>query len=304
MITYLNTSLLTSNSQTVVNTINTVGVMGKGLAAEFKKRYPEMFARYKELCANREIEIGKLWLWKAPTQWVLNFPTKVNWRNPSKLEYIERGLQKFVDGYSTRGIYEISFPRLGCGNGELDWNEVKPLMEKYLGKLPIKIYIHDYSAEIGIPEHRSNESLAATKALSFDSFMLDVADVITKAHGKFKTIETDIEFSAMLRGTGTEAELIVQNHKTANVDSDELYDIWTALLSGPLSIETLPGRARGEASYLFPILTQLPYIRQIEKWQRVSEGPSVAIELNSVRNQTSDIEAAPIGDPRDAAKWG
>ena len=70
------------------------------------------------------------------------FPTKQNWRNPSKIEYIEDGLLKFVNTYAEKNISSIAFPRLGCGNGELDWNEVRPVMEKYLKPLPIDVYIY------------------------------------------------------------------------------------------------------------------------------------------------------------------
>lgn len=89
MLTYLRASLFKSDAQTLVNPVNCVGVMGKGLAADFRKRYPEMFARYRELCENQLLDIGKLWLWKSETQWVMSFPTKRHWRSPSKLEFIE-----------------------------------------------------------------------------------------------------------------------------------------------------------------------------------------------------------------------
>ena len=80
--------------QTIVNTINCVGVMGKGIALVFKLRYPEMFDKYQELCKSKMIGIGKLWLYKTSEspQWVLNFPTKFHWKYPSKMEYIEKGL--------------------------------------------------------------------------------------------------------------------------------------------------------------------------------------------------------------------
>ena len=153
MLTYHRTSLLTSKAQTLVNTVNTHGVMGKGLAEQFKFRYPSMFEQYKRICSEGLLDIGKLWLWKGSEQWVLNFPTKRHWRYPSKMEFIERGLQKFVAEYDNRGIREIAFPRLGCGNGGLDWPDVRDLMERYLEPLPIKIYIHDYSVDLPSPEH-------------------------------------------------------------------------------------------------------------------------------------------------------
>ncbi len=86
--------------------------------------------------------------------WILLFPTKENWRNPSKIEYIQKGLQKFVDTYAEKNITSIAFPRLGCGNGELNWNDVKPLMEHYLKDLPIDVYIYIGTNPVSIPEHK------------------------------------------------------------------------------------------------------------------------------------------------------
>lgn len=142
MITYLEGDLFTSPAQVIVNPVNTDGVMGKGIALECKKRYPKMFDHYKMCCDKKQLEIGKLMIWYAADYWVLLFPTKKHWHNPSKLEYIEKGLIKFVNTYAEKHIVSIAFPRLGCGNGGLHWDEVKPLMEKYLNPLPIDIFIY------------------------------------------------------------------------------------------------------------------------------------------------------------------
>ena len=144
MLQFHRTSLMSVKSQTVVNTVNTVGVMGKGIAAQFKKRFPKMFAEYKAVCSRGELEAGGLWLWKGSDQWVLNFATKKHWRSPSKIEYIEHGLQAFRTQYERLGIREIAFPRLGCGNGGLDWSDVRPLMVRYLSDLPISVFINDF----------------------------------------------------------------------------------------------------------------------------------------------------------------
>lgn len=132
-----------SPAKTLVNPVNTVGVMGKGLAKEFKKRYPEMFKEYQLYCKQGSLDIGKLWLYKTDHKWILNFPTKKSWRSPSKIEYIEAGLSKLTLTYAEKGITSIAFPLLGCGNGGLDWETgVQPLFKKYLNKLPMDIYVH------------------------------------------------------------------------------------------------------------------------------------------------------------------
>ncbi len=144
MIYYIKGNMFDSPAQVLVNTVNTVGVMGKGLALTFKKIYPDMYEKYKDYCEKKEITIGKLYLYKTKGKWILNFPTKTTWRKPSKLEYIEAGLKKFVDTYKIRKIKSIAFPMLGCGNGGLNFEkEVKPLMDKYLSKLDnINIYVY------------------------------------------------------------------------------------------------------------------------------------------------------------------
>ena len=143
MITYVASDLFQSPAQVLVNTVNTVGVMGKGIALQFMRIYPEMFKQYQIYCEKGQFDIGQLWLYKSPQKWVLNFPTKRDWHDKSKIEYVEAGLKRFIEIYEPEGITSISFPRLGCGLGGLDWeNEVRPLMERYLGSLPIEIIIH------------------------------------------------------------------------------------------------------------------------------------------------------------------
>lgn len=152
----VNGNIFNSKAQTIVNTINCVGVMGKGIALVFKLRYPMMFDIYQKYCYEHLIEIGKLWLYKGEpdTPWVLNFPTKTHWKLPSEYVYIERGLQKFVETYEEKGITSIAFPLLGANNGGLDKEKVLDLMTNYLNKcnIPIEIYIYDPDAPDGLFE--------------------------------------------------------------------------------------------------------------------------------------------------------
>jgi len=145
-ITFQKGNIFNSKMQTIVNTVNCVGVMGKGIALVFKLRYPEMFTKYQEYCHSKLIGIGKLWLYKSDdcSQWVLNFPTKFHWKYPSKMEYIELGLKKFVDTYKVKGITSIAFPLLGTNNGGLDKVEVLDLMHRYLNQCDIPIEIYEY----------------------------------------------------------------------------------------------------------------------------------------------------------------
>lgn len=146
MLEFVSTSLLDSPAQTLVNPVNTVGVMGKGLAAEFKRRYPAMFLEYRRRCAAKQLSVGELHLYKAVDKWVLNFPTKEHWRQPSQLAWVLRGLECFVATFAAEGISSVAFPMLGCGAGGLDWRVVEPVMRRYLAPLPIPVRVHVVAA--------------------------------------------------------------------------------------------------------------------------------------------------------------
>lgn len=153
MLTILNGNIFVSDRQTLVNAVNCVGVMGAGIALEFKLRYPAMFRRYDELCRQGRMEVGKLWLYKPKTAasdpWILNFPTKRHWRLPSKMEYLERGLENFVTTYRRRGIQSAAFPTLGSQHGGLSETRVLALMETRLSEcdIPVDIYRYDPAAK-------------------------------------------------------------------------------------------------------------------------------------------------------------
>ena len=142
-------NIFESKASTIVNTVNCVGVMGKGIALQFKKKYPEMFNEYRLACKKKQINNGgDIWIWDfidlyKPRK-VLCFATKEDWWNSSKIEWIERGLEAFSKTYKMFGITSIAFPKLGCTNGKLNWEQdVKPLMFKYLQPLDIICEIYE-----------------------------------------------------------------------------------------------------------------------------------------------------------------
>jgi len=160
-ITIINGNIFNTKTQTIVNTVNCVGVMGKGIALVFKLRYPSMFDIYQDFCKQRLIDIGKLWIYKGDPKdpWVLNFPTKTHWKLPSEYDYIEKGLQKFVETYKEKGITSIAFPLLGANNGGLDSKKVEELMISYLSQcdIPIEIYHYDPQAPDDLFEEFRNK---------------------------------------------------------------------------------------------------------------------------------------------------
>lgn len=143
-VTLIKGDIFQSGAQTLVNTVNCVGIMGKGLALEFKKRFPEMFKDYTERCKRGEVRLGKPNLYRSlMPPWVLNFPTKDHWRSVSRLKDIVEGLNYLKQHYREWGITSLAIPALGCANGELDWKVVGPTMYRILNTfdIPIEFYV-------------------------------------------------------------------------------------------------------------------------------------------------------------------
>ena len=144
MIEYQTGDILKADVQALVNTVNCVGVMGKGLALQFKLKYPENFRAYAKVCNKGELEPGQLFvfdrgqLFEADQQprYIVNFPTKKHWRPPSKLDYIEHGMEALVNEVQQRGIKSVAIPPLGCGNGGLDWDDVETIIRRHMEALP------------------------------------------------------------------------------------------------------------------------------------------------------------------------
>lgn len=141
-------NIFTSTCQTIVNTVNCVGVMGAGLALECRLRYPDMYRRYVELCSTGKLRPGLLWLYKAPDRWILNFPTKQHWKYPSQESFLRDGLQKFMETYRERDIQSIAFPLLGARNGGLSSDTSLMIMTEYLSEcqIPVEVYQYDPGA--------------------------------------------------------------------------------------------------------------------------------------------------------------
>ncbi|MBU2636839.1 MAG: macro domain-containing protein [Bacteroidetes bacterium] len=143
MVRVLIGDIFNSKAQTLVNTVNTVGIMGKGLALEFKKRFPDMFQEYVQQCKKGDIKLGKPYLYKTLLPpWILLFPTKENWRSVSKLSAIETGLEYLKENYKKWGITSIAVPPLGCGLGELEWNIVGRTLYHHLMELDIPVEMY------------------------------------------------------------------------------------------------------------------------------------------------------------------
>jgi O-acetyl-ADP-ribose deacetylase (regulator of RNase III)/uncharacterized protein YwgA len=166
MIKALIGDMFASKMQTLVNTVNCVGIMGKGIAELFKKQYPDMFADYVERCDRGEVQLGKPYHYTDLTGTsIVNFPTKGHWRAATRLSDVEKGLDYFVEHYRSWGISSVAFPPLGCGNGGLEWSTVGPLMYFKLKGLEIPVELY---APFGAPAAQLKpEFLGAEQQIEF-----------------------------------------------------------------------------------------------------------------------------------------
>lgn len=148
MITYHKGDLLQDDADCLVNTVNTVGVMGKGVALAFKKAFPHNYLIYRNAFATMQLAIGKLLVVPDNNlllgqKIIINFPTKTHWRLPSEYSYIVQGLNALRDYLSENDVSSVAMPAPGCGNGGLDWANVKPLIEEKLADLPVEIRVYE-----------------------------------------------------------------------------------------------------------------------------------------------------------------
>ena len=147
-IEFLPGDLFQTDMETIVITVNCVGVMGKGIAKVLKEHAKPAYEQYRELCDAGEMNLGKSVIYDEPLdvldgKTILFFPTKYHWRSRSELFRIKEGLKHFAENYDDMGIKSIAFPALGCGHGGLNWNDVKPVMSEYLEDLDIEIKIYE-----------------------------------------------------------------------------------------------------------------------------------------------------------------
>ena len=191
-------NMFDSSMETLVNTVNCVGVMGKGVALEFKKRYPEMYKEYVKLCDQKQIHPGMPYFYQdlCGTS-ILVFPTKDHWRSPSKLQYIIDGLDWFVKNYQDYGVSSIAFPPLGCGNGGLTWDVVGPIMYQKLGSLPIEVEIYaPYGTKteqltpafLGKEQIRLDSKISGSSSNGFNDRWLLILEVIRRVNAGKHTL--------------------------------------------------------------------------------------------------------------------
>lgn len=171
MISYAKGNLLAADVEAVVNSVNTVGVMGKGIALMFKEAFPKNFEEYKAACDGGEVEVGRVFVTESGKlmgpKWIINFPTKKHWRQPTKMEWITEGLKDLRRVVVENDIHSLAVPPLGCGNGGLDWRNVHPAIEDALGSLSgVEVIVYEPTPKYQNVAKRSGvEKLTPARAL-------------------------------------------------------------------------------------------------------------------------------------------
>jgi hypothetical protein len=240
-----------------------------------------MYKQYRQHCKSGQFDIGQLYIYRTPNKIIVNFPTKKHWRSPSDVEYIEAGLETFVRDYAKYGISSVSFPQLGCGNGELDWEQqVKPVMEKHLKHLPIPVYIHFYPSSPDFVPERLDPDYARQvqlerQIISFAQVWHDLDLLIAAGSSGASQDRSKIEI---------DEERIVfhpQSDQPIIVYQQDVEDLWNTLrLSSTISIDRVPEPIRVDEAIdcLFDLLAQLPYIQPIDLQPLKHPSPSRGLQ--------------------------
>lgn len=207
---FITGNLLNAETEAIVNTVNTVGVMGKGIALQFKERYPQNFKAYADACKRNEVQIGKMFVFRElelnGEKIIINFPTKVEWYRNSQYNYIEEGLKDLVRVIIENHIKSISIPPLGCGNGGLKWETVKALMQQYLGELK-DVEVLVYQPNSKIKELLQKESPKKDIKLTPARAMLLYALFKYERFGEYTTVFTANKLAYFLQESGENLKL-------------------------------------------------------------------------------------------------
>lgn len=294
-------NILDSNAHTIVNTVNCVGVMGKGIALEFKKRFPEMFDDYVQRCKSHGVRLGEPYLYKYLIgPWILNFPTKGDWRTVSRLSDIEEGLEYLRKHYKQWGITSLAVPPLGCGHGQLEWRVVGPILYRHLSKLgiPVEIYAPHGTADAelqeaflrggSIEEHLLHSNGSTPRVRASWAALAEIVSRIQKHRYHWpvgRVAFQKISYFATALGIPTELEF---NRGSYGPFSKDLKRVESALINnGFLDEEPLGRMISLKPSHTYDNVARA-YSAEIKKWEKTIE---MVVDL-FLRMQTSNAEIA------------
>lgn len=273
--------LIAQRVDAIVNTVNVVGVMGKGIALQFKRKWPDNYKQYLAACKRNEVRIGEMFVVDngklVQPHFIINFPTKKHWRNPSKMEYIEDGLIDLVDKIRELGISSIALPPLGCGNGGLDWEEVRPKIEAAFSNVPwvdVRLFPPSGGAlrEL-VPESTPTRMTAGRAA------MVAVLSMYQRLNYALTMIETQ-KLAYFLDYSGERLNMNFKKHhfgpyalelKHVLLKMDGSYISGVGDLTKPSEIQVLP-KALSEAQAFLSEQNSHETLERVERLSRLIEG--------------------------------
>lgn len=287
MIKFLKGDLLQSDAEALVNTVNTVGVMGKGIALQFKNQYPYNYKVYKEACKKGELRVGEVLVVKdgdiLREKYIVNFPTKEHWRSPSEISYIQQGLEALKESIREYNITSIAIPPLGCGNGGLDWNVVKPMIVDALGEIGTDVFVYEPNVQIK-KTLQSEKKIISTKMTPSKAMLLYLM-FHYESVGDISSLFSANKLAYFLQESGENLKLNFYAHH---------YGPYTVQLNHVLySINGiyLKGLEQNEAKAFEPLLLNYEKYHEVEAYVHTQLKPQQLDRLKSVLTLIQGFES-------------
>jgi O-acetyl-ADP-ribose deacetylase (regulator of RNase III) len=289
MIKFIEGNLLECDAEALVNTVNTVGVMGKGVALMFKDAFPENFQAYEAACKAKEVQIGRMFVFKREQligpKWIINFPTKDHWRFPSKLEWIVSGLDDLKRIIIENNIKSIALPPLGAGNGGLEWNKVKSKIEGMLGSLPgVEVIVYEPTEKYqNVSKRAGVEKLTPPRALiaelvrrywilGIECTLLEVQKLgyFLERHVQKSGIENKLDFRFVANKFGPYSDRLT--HMLEGLDGSYLHCDKRLADSGPFDVIHFDDTKRDRVSAYLTSAAAKPYASALEATSKFIDG--------------------------------
>lgn len=288
MIRYTTGNLLEAKAEALINTVNTVGVMGKGIALMFKEAFPENFKAYEAACKRGEVQVGKMFVTERTDmygpRWIINFPTKQQWRHPSKLAWIIEGLKDLRTIIARENIRSLAIPPLGAGNGGLDWSDVRPQIDAALSDLDVDIVVFEPTSKYQNVAKRSGvEKLTPARALiaemvrrycvlGLDCSLLEVQKLawFTQATIERLGLENPLKLDFQANRYGPYADKL--RHMLNALDGSYLHCDKRISDAGPLDLIWFDDAKRDRLDAYFTTAEAKPYQRVLEVTGELIDG--------------------------------
>lgn len=272
MLTTVYGDLFASPARVLLNPVNTVGTMAAGLSESFRQIYPDMFAQYQSLCEADALNMGQVFLYRTPHKWILNVPIRKHYRAAVRLDSVAQALQKIATIYAAQGITSLSMPVPGAGEG-VTQDEVLPMLESYLGSLPLMVYVH-LPADERLPEQRQHLQTTARwlhgtpRDITFDSFVRGISS-IARRYTTLPTLLDERPFQIQLRQEEApprrlSLRLTPHGGEPFFLPLTMLRDLWQYIvMAGYVHPANLPSGMDAIGAELVTLVCRLSYVRPV-----------------------------------------